>query len=165
HASATANAQMNGHAKATAKSGGTAEANSFLGNATAVGVTNADATCDANAEGSICDAVASRDGAAAAEANDDNSTATAIADKDGAAEADVFFGTGSTVKAVAVKDGAAEAFCDDPAQPNCTETVKATNDGAAVGSDEGSTRAKCDVSGTKHGTAKVTGTGGDCKAP
>ena len=165
NSSADASANLNGHAKATAKSGGTAEANASFGSATAVGVTDGDGSCSVSSQGSNCDAVASRGGDAEADVNDEDSDATAIADTDGAAEADVFFGTKSTVKAVAVKDAAAEAVCADPAQPNCMENVKATNDAAAVGSNTGTTKVKCDISGTHHGTAKVTGTGGNCKAP
>jgi hypothetical protein len=45
------------------------------------------------------------------------------------------------------------------------ETAKATNDAAAMGVNTGTDKAKCDISGTKHGTAHVTGTGGNCKAP
>lgn len=167
NSSANAIAQANGSAKATAKSGGSSDANAVTGNATAVSATNGDASCGSVGNGAICKAVASRDGDAEAEADPDNSTATAIADTSGAAEADAFIdgAVGSTVKAVAVKDGAAQAFCADPAQPSCMENVKASNDAAAVGSDTGTTKVKCDISGTKNGKAKVTGTGGNCKAP
>jgi len=123
---------------------------------------NGSAEAMTTGSGAISKASAGRGGAADINNEGDNSNATAIADTGGAAEADVASAAeGSTVKATALKKGAAQAFCG--VTTHCMETVKALHGAAAQGSDTGSNKAVCDRG--KHGTAKVTGTGGNCHAP